>query len=93
MNFNTRIVLDLISLSEPLKESINALIDNELLLSNGIEDFTEEYFIQKLTLPIEELLIYFIKNELNGMGLAIIKKYINLNDVEYDVLINRLTEI
>jgi hypothetical protein len=93
MNFNTRIVLDLISLSEPLKESINALIDNELLLSNGLEDFTEEHFIQKLTLPIEELLIYFIKNELNGMGLSIIKKYINLNDVEYDILINRLTEI
>lgn len=93
MNFNTRIVLDLISLSEPLKESINNFIDNQLLLSSGIENFTEELFIEKLTIPIKQLLIDFIQKDLKDMGLDIIKKYIDLNGVEYDVLINKLTEI
>jgi hypothetical protein len=93
MNFNTRIVLDLISLSDPLKESINHLIDNELLLSNGIEDLTEDHFIEKLSIPIKQLLIDFIQKDLKDMDLDIIKRYIDLNGVEYDVLVNKLTEM
>ncbi len=93
MNFNTRIVLDLISLSTSLQKSVNHLIDEQLLLSNGIEEFTDEFFVDKLTPNIKELLEIFLKKELNDIGLGLIKKYINIHGVEYDILINKITEI
>ena len=91
MNFNTNLVLDLISIEADLKDKINYLIDGELLVSNDVDEFNDQLFIEKITPLIKKELNIFLKNGLSKMGLGIIRSYINLDTIDYKFLLENIT--
>ena len=91
MNFNTNLVLDLISIEADLKDKINYLIDGELLVSNDVDEFNDQLFIEKITPLIKKELNIFLKNGLSKMGLGIIRSYINLDNIDYKFLLENST--
>ena len=91
MNFNTNLVLDLISIEADLKDKINYLIDGELLVSNDVDEFNDQLFIEKITPLIKKELNIFLKNGLSTMGLGIIRSYINLDNIDYKFLLENIT--
>lgn len=91
MNFDTRTVTDLISLNEELKKKMQTSIDEEFLLFDGDERFTEETFAQLLTPILKDHLKQFFKTELKKMDLVFIKKLLDLNNVNYKEVVDYLT--
>ena len=91
MNFNTNLVLDLISIEADLKDKINYLIDGELLVSNDVDEFNDQLFIEKITPLIKKELNIFLKNGLSKMGLGITRSYINLDNIDYKFLLENIT--
>lgn len=92
MNFDTRTVMDLISLDEELKKKLHESIDEEFLLFDGDDRFTEETFAELLTPILKDHIKLFIKYELKKMNLLIIKKTINIENIDYKKLIDYLTK-
>lgn len=92
MNFDTRTVMDLISLDEELKKKLHESIDEEFLLFDGDDRFTEETFAKLLTPILKDHIKLFIKYELKKMNLLIIKKTINIENIDYKKLIDYLTK-
>lgn len=92
MNFDTRTVTDLISLSEKLKKQMHTSIDEEFLLFDGDERFTEDTFAELLTPILKDHLKEFIKSDLKKMDLIFLKKMIDLNKVNYKEVIDYLTK-
>jgi len=92
MNFDTRTVTDLISLSEKLKKQMQTSIDEEFLLFDGDERFTEETFAELLTPILKDHLKGFIKSDLKKMDLLFLKKMIDINKVNYKEVIDYLTK-
>lgn len=92
MNFDTRTVTDLISLSEKLKKQMQTSIDEEFLLFDGDERFTEETFAELLTPILKDQLKQFIKTDLKKMDLLFLKKMIDINKVNYKEVVDYLTK-
>lgn len=92
MNFDTRTVTDIISLSEKLKKQMQTSIDEEFLLFDGDERFTEETFAELLTPILKDHLKVFIKSDLKKMDLLFLKKMIDINKVNYKEVIDYLTK-
>lgn len=90
MNFDTRTVLDLISLDTTLREDIESiLIQEERLLKKNKKEFSYDS-----TYPeIEECIKLFLRKDLKRVGLPILKGSINLNNVSYKDIIDSIRNI
>lgn len=92
MKFDTRTVTDLISLDEELKKRLQDSIDEELLLFDGDERFTEENFAELMTPILKDHIKQFMKNDLKKLDLLFLKKIIDLGKIDYKELIDYLTK-
>lgn len=92
MNFDTRTVTDLIYLDVNLKEKMQSSIDEEFLLFDGDERFTEDTFAELLTPILKDHVKQFIKTELKKMDLVFLKKMLDLDKVDYKEVIDYLTK-
>jgi len=93
MNFDTRTVLDLIRLHNDFSKTLRSIIDGEQLFSENIGQFNSDVFIESITPLLKDNIKIFIKKELKNMNLYHIKDIINLNNVDYKILIEEVTKV
>jgi hypothetical protein len=92
MNFDTRTVIDLISLDDGLKEKLQDTVDEELLMFQSTDAFTDDEFIDSVIPHIKDYLKISIKKNLKTLDLDFIKKMINLDNVDYKKLIDYINK-
>jgi hypothetical protein len=95
MNFDTRTVIDIISINKDLKDKLCGSIDSELLeLSyESPEEFTDEDLFVSLKPIFQAYISRFFKNDLKNTDLAFVKKLINLKNINYRVLIDEVKKM
>jgi hypothetical protein len=92
MNFDTRTVLDIISLNEKLKETLFEIVLTEQESLDDIDQFNEDVLLNSATPIIKNKLKDFLfRKELTDMGLGILKGTININNIDYKSLIREVT--
>jgi hypothetical protein len=93
MNFDTRTVIDIISLSDELKKELQSMVDDELTFLLSTNDFTDEDFVTAMTPLIKDQLKIFLKSKLKTIDLLILKNSVNINSIDYKYLIDHITKI
>jgi len=93
MNFDTRTVLDLIILDDNFKKTLHSIVDGEQLFSENIGHFNSDIFIESITPLLKDNIKMFLKTELKRMNLYVIKNIINLNNVDYKILVEQITKV
>lgn len=93
MNFDTRTVIDLIHLDDKLKYGIQTIIDEELFLFPHTDMFTDEEFVITIKPLVYDYLKKFLKTELKRMDLFFLKSMINLDTIDYKIIIDYVTKI
>lgn len=92
MNFDTRTIIDLISLDNELKEKLQDTVDEELLVFESTDIFTDEEFINSITPHLKHYLKISIKKNLKLLELDFLKKMINLDNIDYKKLIEYINK-
>ncbi len=92
MNFDTRTIIDLISLDNELKEKLQDTVDEELLVFESTDIFTDEEFINSITPHLKDYLKISIKKNLKLLELDFLKKMINLDNIDYKKLIEYINK-
>ena len=92
MNFDTRIIKDLIYLDESLYSTLINEIDEELIFSSTRDVFDEDDFAEVLKPLMRDHLRLFIKTKLKTLDLLILKNIINIDNIDYKELIDHLTK-
>ena len=72
MNFDTRTVIDIITLSDELKKELQSMVDNELTFLLSTSDFTDDDFFNALHPQIKYQLKLFFKSELKSIDLPMV---------------------
>ena len=95
MNFDTRTVIDLITLNDSLKNKLFEVIDSELLLFNYSNDDErdEDEFALTIAPLLKRHIEKFFKVEFKKSDLFLIRKTINLKNVNYKQLVDNITKI
>lgn len=95
MNFDTRTVIDLITLNDSLKNKLFEVIDSELLLFNYSHDVErdEDEFALTIAPLLKRHIEKFFKVEFKKSDLFLIRKTINLKNVNYKQLVDNITKI
>lgn len=93
MNFDTRTILDLIKLDSDFKKVLHSIIDGEQLFSENIGQFNSDIFIESITPLLKDHINIFLKTELKNMNLYLIKNIININNIDYKILIEEVTKV
>lgn len=95
MNFDTRTVMDLIALNDSLKNKLFDVIDSELLLFNYTHDVErdEDEFALTIAPLLKRHIEKFFKVEFKKSDLFLIRKTINLKNVNYKQLVDNITKI
>lgn len=94
MNFNTRTIVDLINIDTDLKNKLNRIIDDErmFLLSMDDTSIDETDFIITISPIIHENLKRYVKIDLRSTDLSFLKGMINLNEVDYKMVFESITQ-
>jgi hypothetical protein len=92
MNFDTRTIMDLISLNQELKESLFEIILAEHSYLDSDDEF-EESALPSSVVPLikNRLKDFLFRKELTKMNLGILKGTINLKNIDYEFLIKEVT--
>lgn len=95
MNFDTRTVIDVITLNDSLKSKLFDIIDSELLLFNYTHDVErdEDEFALTIAPLLKRHIEKFFKVEFKKSDLFLIRKTINLKNVNYKQLVDNITKI
>lgn len=95
MNFNTRTVIDLITLDDDLKNKLSRIVDDEklFLLSMGDSSIDEVEFIASVSSVIHDNLKRYIKLDLRSTDLSFLKGIINLNKVDYKLVFESIKQV
>ena len=95
MNFNTRTILNLIELDSDLKSKLNRIIDDERLFVLSMDDASidEANFIITIYPIIHETLKRYVKIDLRGTDLSFLNGMINLNEVDYKMVFESITQV
>lgn len=93
MNFDTRTVIDLISLDSDLQNKLRMTIDEEQLFSENIGHFNDDVFIESITPLLKDHLKSFMKKDVKKMELPFINNLVNLNIIDYKHLIEEITKV
>ena len=92
MNFDTRTVMDIIELNDELKDEIFEIIFQEHLFSEKHDMLNANKFSDAISPLIKDSLKKFFKRGLTAMGLSVLKGTININNVDYDYLVNEVSK-
>lgn len=93
MNFDTRLVIDVITLSDELKKELQSTVDDELTFLLSTNDFTDDDFFNAVYPQVKDNLKMFFKNKLKTIDIQILKGMVNLNSVDYKYLIDYIAKI
>jgi hypothetical protein len=95
INFDTRTVIDIVSLNDNLKRKLFDVIDAELLLFNYTHDVErdEDEFALAIAPLLKRYIETFFKGDFKKSDLFIIRKTINLKNVDYKQLIDNITKL
>jgi len=95
MNFNTRTIIDLITLDDDLKDKLNRIVDDEklFLLSMGDSSIDEAEFIASVSPLIHDNLKRYVKLDLRSTDLSFLKGIINLNKVDYKLVFESIKQV
>lgn len=95
MNFDTRTVVDIILLNDSLKNRLFDVIDSELLLFNYTHDVErdEDEFALTIAPLLKRHIEKFFKVEFKKSDLFLVRKTINLKNVDYKQLVDNITKI
>lgn len=95
INFDTRTVIDLITLNDSLKNKLFEVIDSELVLFNYSRDVErdEDEFALTIAPLLKRHIEKFFKVEFKKSDLFLIRKTINLKNVDYKQLVDSITKI
>lgn len=95
MNFNTRTIVDLINLDYDLKSKLNSIIDDERLFLLSMDDASidEVDFIITISPIMHETLKRYVKIDLRGTDLSFLNGMINLNEVDYKMVFESITQV
>jgi hypothetical protein len=92
MNFDTRTILDIISLNGELKESLFEIVLTEQESLDDKDEFNEDVLLNSAIPVIKNRLKDFLfRKELTNMELGILKGIININNIDYKFLIREVT--
>lgn len=92
MNFDTRTVMDIIQLNDELKDELFEIIFQEHLFNEKYNMLNTDKFSDAISPLIKDSLKKFFKRGLTGMGLSVLKGTININNVDYDYLVNEVSK-
>jgi len=94
MNFDTRTVIDIINLNVVFKDALFEIILEEQSMIDSTDEFRDKIFIETVTPIVKNKIKDFLfRKELTNMGLGILKGTINLNNVDYKLLIEDVTSL
>jgi hypothetical protein len=93
MNFDTRTVIDVITLSDDLRKELQSMVDDELTFLLSTNDFTDDDFFNAVYPQVKDQLKMFFKSRLKTIDMPILKGMVNLNSVDYKYLIDHITKI
>jgi len=93
MNFDTRTVIDVITLSDDLRKELQSMVDDELTFLLSTNDFTDDDFFNAVYPQVKDQLKMFFKSKLKTIDMPILKGMVNLNSVDYKYLIDHITKI
>lgn len=93
MNFDTRTVIDIISLSDDLRKELQSMVDDELTFLLSTSDFTDDDFFNAVYPQIKDHLKLFFKNKLKTIDMPILKGMVNLNSIDYKYLVDHISKI
>ncbi len=92
MNFDTRTIIDIISLNAELKESLFEIVLTEQESLEDQDQFNEDVLLNSAVPVIKNRLKDFLfRKELTNMELGILKGLININNIDYKFLIREVT--
>jgi hypothetical protein len=90
MNFDTRTIIDLIKLDSDLTEDLRYTIMEEQKFSEKIQQYDYDIFVESISPLLKDVIKSFIKKNLKGIGLPILKGVINTNNVDYKIFVNEI---
>jgi hypothetical protein len=93
MNFDTRTVLDLITLDSDLELNISAMVDAEKYLWVTSGKTSENDFVRSVIPLVKDELNFYMKNRLYRIKMTFLKNLIDLDKVDYYHLIPSVAKI
>jgi hypothetical protein len=92
MNFDTRTIVDIISLNTELRESLFEIVLTEQESLEDQDEFNEDVLLNS-AVPVMKNRIkdFLFRKELTNMELGILKGLININNIDYKFLIREVT--
>lgn len=93
MNFDTRTVLDVILLDPNLESVLTALVDAEKVLWVKSGKTSENEFVRSVMPIVKDELGFYLKTRAHRLKLGFLKKFIDLDKVDYYHLIPAVAKI
>lgn len=93
MNFDTKIILDILYLDDALVKEIEDMILEERSLWDRLGKVSNNDFVKSIVPLIKDSIRIGILKSLNSLRLSHISKYINYNNVDYFQLIPIIAKI
>lgn len=92
MNFDTRTIIDIISINENLKEKIIEIISEEKIFIKNLDVFDSDRLIDSVYPSIKHEIKLSLKKDLKSMGLSILRGVININSIDCKTIIDILSK-
>lgn len=92
MNFDTRTVMDIIELSDDLKDELFEIIFEEQIFFEKNARLNTDEFSVVIAPLIKDTLKKFFKKGLTSMNLSVLKGTININNVDYTHIVNEVSK-
>lgn len=93
MNFDTRTTLDIILLDQGLELVLTALVDAEKVIWVKSGKTSENEFVRFVTPIVKDELRFYMRHRLHKIKLGFLKKFVDLDKVDYYHLIPAVAKI
>lgn len=91
MNFDTRTIIDIISIDSDLKKELMEIISEEKILFKKMKQFTYEDFIGSVKPRLIDQIKVSLKRNLKGMGLSVLTGVIDINNIDCKSVIDSIS--
>lgn len=91
MNFDTRTVIDIISINDDLKTKLIEIISEEKIILKKMKHFSYEDFLQSLEPRIKYEIKLCLKKDLKAMQLSVLCGIINVNNIDCKCIIDSVS--
>jgi len=93
MNFDTRTTLDIILLDQGLESVLTALVDAEKIIWVKSGKTSENEFVRFVIPIVKDELRFYMRHRLHKIKLGFLKKFVDLDKVDYYQLIPAVAKI